>query len=209
MRHDTNPVYSFIHCYVLMLFLQRTIVARNRSLLRGVVALLLTVSALASARHGQHADNDTLAVIGERVITAQQFARLYKEKLVTMGLTDNGEMRRGYLINLVDDAILIAEARNRKLDHTVEARAERDRLKVQELLNAYSTKHLSPGIKVTDADLHQLFAKMNRKVKVSHLYAPTKEKADRLYDALRRGKRLPNWREGSDSEPTGQKCAGS
>ena len=149
--------------------------------------LLINYSTLSwGASHSTQKD-DTLAVIGGKVITKDQFTKLYKEKLVTLGLTDNGEMRRGYLINLVDDEILIAEAKIRKLDQTTDARAERKRLELQELLNAFSTRHLSAMVKVTDDDLANLFVKMNKKVKVSHLYAPTKQKADLLYEQIQKG----------------------
>jgi len=65
--------------------------------------------------------DDTLAVIGKKAITAAQFEQLYKKKLLTVGLTDNGETRMKYLQNLVDDEILIAHAKRSNLEKTKEA----------------------------------------------------------------------------------------
>ncbi len=139
------------------------------------------------------ADNsksDTLAVVGAKVITTGDFIASYKDKIRTVGLTDNGETRKGYLMNLVSDQLLITEARKEGLDRTNSAKKEFNRIRLQELLNAYSLKHISPTIKITENDLEELFAKFNTKIKVSHLYAPTKEKADFLYKQLMDGKKF-------------------
>lgn len=171
--------------------------------------LLAAISALAlGASRGLQKD-DTLAVVAGKVITKEQFSKLYKEKLVTLGLTDNGEVRRGYLVNLVDDEILIAEAKIQKLDQTAEARTERKRLELQELLNAFSTVHLSPTVKVTDDDLVKLFVKMNKKVKVRHLYAPTKQKADHLYAELQQGRSFTELAKENFSDATLRENGGS
>ena len=65
--------------------------------------------------------NDTLALIGKKVITKEDFITSYKDKLTRIGLTDNGETRINYLMNLVSDELLIAEARNRGLDKSESA----------------------------------------------------------------------------------------
>ncbi|MEJ2193754.1 MAG: hypothetical protein P8X73_02705 [Ignavibacteriaceae bacterium] len=49
--------------------------------------------------------NDTLALIGKKVITADDFITSYKEKLARIGFTDNGQTRLGYLMNLVGDEL--------------------------------------------------------------------------------------------------------
>jgi parvulin-like peptidyl-prolyl isomerase len=134
--------------------------------------------------------NDTLALVGKKVITTEDFITSYKDKIARIGLTDNGETRINYLMNLVSDELLIAESRNRGLDKTEVAQKEYKRIWLQELLNAYSLKHISPNISVTEEDLIELFTKLNTKIKVRHLYAPTKEKADLLYDELISGKKF-------------------
>lgn len=134
--------------------------------------------------------SDTLALVGKKVITAEDFITSYKDKLTRIGLTDNGETRISYLMNLVSDELLIAEARNRGLDKTTPAKKEYKRIRLQELLNAYSLKHISPAINITEDDLKELFAKFNTKIKVSHLYTPIREKSDSLYNELMNGKKF-------------------
>lgn len=120
--------------------------------------------------------SDTLAIVGTKVITTEDFITSYKDKVITIGLTDNGETRKNYLMNLVSDELLIAEAKKEGLDKTTSAQKEIKRIRLQELLNAYSLKHISQAINITEDDLKELFAKFNTKIKVRHLYALTKEK---------------------------------
>jgi len=49
--------------------------------------------------------NDTLAIIGKKVIRANDFITSYKDKLARIGFTDNGQTRLGYLMNLVGDEL--------------------------------------------------------------------------------------------------------
>ena len=188
MRIDMVPVSQFIFSRSLLLLLRNVVVVRNRKMACGAIVAVISVSNVTAAQNIQYINNDTLAIIGTKIITTQQFARLYKDKLVKRGLSDNGETREGYLRNLVDDEILIARAKSRKLDRTKDALAELARIQVQELLNAYSVKHISPTIEVTESDLKELFVKMNTKIKVRHLYSRTKEEAQSLYDEILRGK---------------------
>jgi len=149
--------------------------------------VLLLAPAVSPAQVAHRIAPDTLACVGKRVITSEQFARLFKDKLIRYGLTDNGEMRQGYLRNLIDDEVFIAEAKKRKLDRSKESRAELARIKVQESLNAFVERHISSAVAVTEDDLKNLFVKMNTRIKVRHLYAATKAEADSLYAELSRG----------------------
>jgi parvulin-like peptidyl-prolyl isomerase len=152
------------------------------------VAIQLLLPAGAQAGASRTAGADTLAVIGTKVITSQEFAARYGEKLRGIGFADSRQSREGYLRNLVDDEVLIAQARIERLDRTPAARREFTRIQTQRLLNAYSDEHISPTIEVADADLRELFVRMNTKVNVRHLYAMSRTTADSLYAQLQRGK---------------------
>ncbi len=135
-----------------------------------------------------NSSSDTLALIGNKVITSENYISSYKNKLVKLGLTDNFETRKGYLLNIVQDEVLIREAYESGLDKTVESQNELKRIQVQELLNVFSDNHISPKINITDNELKDLFVKVNTKVKVRHLYASSKEEAGHLYNQLLDGK---------------------
>ena len=131
--------------------------------------------------------NDTLAIIGSKAISSDAFKNVYKEKLVKLGLTDTYDLRSKYLQNLVTDQLLIQEAKLRGFEKEPEALAEKRRIETQALLNLFSDRKISSNIKVTPADLKQLFIKTNTKLKVSHLFASTKEEASRLVKRLYKG----------------------
>jgi parvulin-like peptidyl-prolyl isomerase len=160
----------------------------TRGTISKILAFIVLLTSISMARENHPSNSDTLAVIGNRIITVERFAKLLKEKIVGLGLIDNSEIRMGYLYNLTDDEILILQAKKRKLDRTKKALAEKSRIELQELLNAFLNKYISPMAAVTENDLRDLFWKMNTKIKVSHLYAQTKAFADSLYDELLKGR---------------------
>lgn len=153
--------------------------------------------------------NDTLAVIGTRVITLDKFQALYKEKLTKNGIQDNLEMRQGYLTNLVDDEILIHYALQEKLDRSSIAINKKRNIESQQLLNAYLDKHIFQKCMVTEEDLTDLYLKMNKKIKVSHIYADTRVKADSLYQELTQGADFAKMAEQIFTDPVLKEQSGS
>jgi len=152
---------------------------------------------------------DTIAIVNKKIITSNDFKKFYREKLAKYGLTDNYDLRIKYLLNIVYDELLIAEAKAENLDKTDDAKKELERIKTQELLNAFSTKHISPKINITDDELIDLFIKLNTKIKVRHLYAPTKSKADSLYQELNNGKSFEELAKEIFNDPVLKESGGS
>jgi len=152
---------------------------------------------------------DTLAIVNDKIITKEYFKKFYREKLAKYGLNDNYDLRIKYLLNIVYDELLIAEAKAENLDKTDDAKKELERIKTQELLNAFSTKHISPKINITDDELIDLFIKLNTKIKVRHIYAPTKSKADSLYQELINGKSFEELAKEIFNDPVLKESGGS
>ncbi|MEJ2615160.1 MAG: peptidylprolyl isomerase, partial [Ignavibacteriaceae bacterium] len=157
---------------------------------REFLVLFIVLIALGTlyAHHPENKTTDTLAIIDSKVITVNDFAKAYKDKTLRYGLTDNGDVRDKYLNDLIDDEILIRQAKENGLDKTRKAVHEYKRIRLQELLNAYVTRHISARINIKENDLKILLKQMNTRIKVRHLYALTKEKADSLYNELMKGK---------------------
>lgn len=152
-----------------------------------VILSFLFISA-ASVAQTNYRSVDTLAIVGNKTITLVEFQTYYKEKLRKIGLTDNCDTRIKYLQNLVDDELLLVDAKKRGIDKTRSALTELERIKTQELLNAFSKTFIEPTVKVTNQDVQQMYIKMNTKIKVKHLYASTLDEAEKLYDQLKEGK---------------------
>ncbi len=131
----------------------------------------------------------TLAVIGNRTIDQGEFIKRYQDfRLRTgEGVFDTYEARRQILNQYVDEEVLITEAERRGLDKDEPARHERQRLEIQELLNAFNKKMIADKITVSDRELQELYIRLNTRIKARHLYAPNKERADSLYHALAAG----------------------
>jgi len=117
--------------------------------------VFITLYLFNSTLYSAISKEDTLAVIENKVITSAEFISLYKEKITRIGLTDNGETRLGYLINLVNDELLIAEAKNKGLDKTEAAKKEYKRICFQKLLNAHSLNYISPAVNINENEFLQ------------------------------------------------------
>ncbi len=156
------------------------------SILR-VVAGTLVVLQVSGAQAGKEASDDTLAVVGTHVITAEEFGTVYADLVRSSGLTDNLHSRGEVLRNLIEDRVLIEHAKTIGLDRTPEALRERERARTQELLSGFVRNQIMPRVDVSDDDLRSLYVRLNMKLKVSHLYAPTYERAEELSRLLASG----------------------
>ncbi len=130
-----------------------------------------------------------LAVVGGETIDAQVFRDRYRQVREKLGaeFQDTGQLRRQVLRQLVNEAVLVFEAKRRGFDRDSAAVLERKRLTIQQLLNAFHRKHITSTIQVTENELIRLFKRLNTRIKARHLYAPTRAKADSLYALLMKG----------------------
>ncbi|HID40224.1 MAG TPA: hypothetical protein EYP36_12025, partial [Calditrichaeota bacterium] len=132
-------------------------------------------------------DGKALAVIDDRVINEDDFIQRFQKIKTRLGLTPNGEVRRKILRNFINEELLINEARKLHLDATPAARFEYQRIKIQELLNAYYRLAVYKKTSVSEAELKQLYINLNTILTARHLYAPSKRQADSLYRLLQQG----------------------
>ncbi len=138
---------------------------------------------------GNDREDDVLAFVEERTITADQFLKYYQQyrQRIGMNVPDNGQFRRQVLYNLVDDAVFIVKAIEQGFDRDAVGQFERERIETQTLLDLYHKTFIAPRVEVEDAELVQLFIRLNMRVKARHLYAPTRREADSLYTLLQNG----------------------
>ncbi len=133
------------------------------------------------------ADSNSLAIIGKKTIDKSYFIKRYQGFRRQTGATDNGQARRSVLNNIIAEELLILEAHNRGYDEDAIGRHEYERIKVQELLNAYHRRYIASHVVTTEDELRRLFINLNTKLKARHLYASTLQKADSLYNILQKG----------------------
>jgi len=130
-----------------------------------------------------------LARIDDKVVSVDAFAERYKgfRKQTGFGVPDTYQTRQKILSLFVDEVILINSARKNGVSKDSRSAFELERLEIQELLSLYARENISKKVNVTEAELKRLFQRLQTKVNVRHLFAPTKQMADSLYDALQKG----------------------
>ena len=151
------------------------------------LGLLLLLLALAGCSRRGRRDNLILATIGEHNITIADFTSRYQQVQERVNLPDNGDVRNETFRNLIDEELLIYEAR--RTGYLTDARGQytKEKLRIQELLNKYLQNLVFTKIVITDKELKELFVRLNTRVKARHLYASTKLEADSLFTELMTG----------------------
>ncbi|MBC8181614.1 peptidylprolyl isomerase [candidate division KSB1 bacterium] len=153
--------------------------------------------------------SNVLAIVGKKSIDKENFIKRFKDYQQQTGIPDNGLTRRNLLSNLVLEELLIVEAYNRDYDDDKIGKQEFERIKVQELLNAYHDLFIRKNVTTTDKELKQLYVNLNTKINARHIYAPTKNKADSLYNLLKQGIPFEEIAKFSFADPLLQESGGS
>lgn len=154
-------------------------------LLAGLLAAGIGASVRGAARPGE--SPQALAVAGGHVITTDDFAAPYLQYLLKTGQQDHLQLRRAYVNHLVDVRLAALALRDAGIENEEAYRFEREAVRRKLLLDAYAERMLFDTLQVSEADLRALFVRANTQLKARHLYARTREQADRLYERLQRG----------------------
>ena len=174
-----------------------------------LVSVLLCLCFSNCEKKNGRISSNTLAIIENRTIDEQYFTKRYNDFINKTGSADNGLARRSVLNNLIAEELLILEARKRGYDDDPVGRHEYERIKVQELLNAYHQRFIANNVTVTEKELKRLFINLHTKIKASHLYAATREQADSLYQLLQKGGRFEEIAKNSFNDPMLRDTGGS
>ncbi|MGH7455023.1 MAG: foldase protein PrsA, partial [bacterium] len=146
-------------------------------------------------------DEKHLDIIGNRVIDKGDFIARYKQLREKIDLPDNGQSRREIFNGMLEEELLIAEAQNRGYDKDAYGRFQRERIQIQELLDAYHRRFVSNGIRASKDELRKLLVQLHTKIKVRHLYAPTLRQAHLLYAELLNGKSFEELAKANFTDP--------
>ncbi len=175
-----------------------------------LLTLFLVFLLIAGCKNGSKTPgSNVLAIVGKKSIDTENFINRFKDYQQRTGVSDNGLTRRGLLNNLVTEELLIVEAYNRGYESDVIGKQELERIKVQELLNAYHDSFIRKNVTTTEEELKQLYVNLNTKINARHIYAPTKNKADSLYNLLNQGIPFEKIAKSTFSDPLMQESGGS
>jgi parvulin-like peptidyl-prolyl isomerase len=128
-----------------------------------------------------------VATVGGEAITEAAFLQAYRAYLFQSGQQDAPRLRQHILAQLVNQKLVVREAEADGLTETDTYRFQRETIRQKLLLEAYARHVLYDPLTVAEADLHEMFVRMNTTLNARHLYARTREQADRLYARLQAG----------------------
>ncbi len=139
---------------------------------------------------GSHAGSAQQMLLAEGPgvhITADAFREAYLDYLLRTGQTDSPRLRRLFLEQMIQEALVVYEARREGLDRTPAYQQEAQAVETKLLVEAYARRVLYDTVQVREAELAEAFVRINTEVRARHLWAPTWAAAESLYARLQAG----------------------
>jgi parvulin-like peptidyl-prolyl isomerase len=149
--------------------------------------IILTFAPALIFSHSNLKDSKVLAVVGSHQITFNEFNNRYEDYLIYSGVQDNLQLRFSILNNMVNEILLQNYDDNSKINNNSEYKKEIKWAKNETILAFLKDQEIYSKIVVSDEELREAFKRSNVKLAVRHLYAPTEEAANKLYELLKIG----------------------
>ncbi|MBN2011670.1 peptidylprolyl isomerase [candidate division KSB1 bacterium] len=147
------------------------------------ILLIISISPFSCSRN----NDSTLAIIGHRKITIADFQSRFNATRQKIQIADNAQVRNEIFRSMIDEALLIHNARERGFLNCDAGKFEQERIKIQELLNCYLQQKVLKNIAISETELQNMFVRYNTKINARHLYALSRHQADSLYQLLLNG----------------------
>ncbi len=146
--------------------------------------LLFTIFILFTNCFAQPFEDGVIALVDTHKITYQQFYNRYADYLVFTGVNDNIVLRNTILNNMINEIILNDYDDNTKIYNDLEYRKEIQWAKNEVILAYLKDQEIYSKISATEGELREAFKRANINLEVKHLYAPTEQAANNLYELL-------------------------
>ncbi len=131
-------------------------------------------------------DDTKLARVEEETVLLSEFSERLNNILLHT-TQDNADLREALLQNLINEKVLITEAKNRGYHQTEEFEFEKNRLEMDFILDKYRESVAEKRVHVTEKNIERAFALSHEQVRARILYAPTEAKANLYYKQLKNG----------------------
>lgn len=149
--------------------------------------LLPAIVAGLTAACGQSPQSDSLAVVDGKPISVEAFQQRYAKLLKMTSMRDNLLARQKVLQGLIAEEVTLAYADQIGLNADQEYAENADAIAQQTLLNAYAQRVAAERVKVSEQDVRKAFMRLKTQVQARHLYAPSLQEAQALYQRLQNG----------------------
>jgi parvulin-like peptidyl-prolyl isomerase len=129
--------------------------------------------------------NSALARVANRPISQQAYEQRLKN-LTMLTPIDNAQMRNALLQAMIDEQVLLLEAGRRGLREEEDFKHRAEFFRIDAVLEAYR-ESLVDTVIVQESEIKEAFVLAHEKAAARHLYAPTLEEANALYEKLQAG----------------------
>lgn len=159
----------------------------NPNHIQGLLFLgsLLLLTACGEVYSGQRAA--AVATVGSERIEVETFRDGYVDYLLKTGLQDSPQYRTHFLNTLIAARLLVQEARHKGIEREQHYLDALGRIREKLLVDVYVEKALFETLQFTEDELKDMFVRSQTTLTARHLYAPTLDQANALYDRLMQG----------------------
>lgn len=132
----------------------------------------------------------TVATVGDIEISADEFAKRYKQFLTRAPQRDNILLRQRILNNIINEQLILEDVHRQGFDTDADFEKRLGEIRIQALLDRYSKRISTDTVSVSDQELWKEFRSFKSRVSARYLYAGTEAGALRLKERLEQGEKF-------------------
>ncbi len=131
--------------------------------------------------------NPVVAVFGKFRITLDEFKIAYLDLIKKPKIHDSRKLREDFLDEMIQNKLFAAEAKKLGLEKDELITSKIDSYRKKVLREAHFDKQIKSKISISEKEIEEAYSFLQEERKISHLFVPTKVKADSIYSLLERG----------------------
>lgn len=161
----------------------------KRFLIPGLIILLFPIVWFGADAGWKRGSDEAVWVarVATSSITLDDYRDAYADYLLSTGLPDMPKRRGDFLERLISMRLLALQAEETGLDDSQEFRQSWERVRQKLLIEGFVKTRVLAPIDVTEAELKDMFVRVNTRLEASHLYAGTLAEAEALKRRLDEG----------------------
>ncbi len=128
-----------------------------------------------------------VAEFGKYKITLEEFKIAYLDLIKKPNIYDSKKLREDFLDEMIQTKLFAAEAKKLGMEKDELITSKIDSYKKKVLREAHFDNQIKSNIKISEKEIEEAYSFLQEERKISHLFVPTKEKADSLYSLLEKG----------------------
>ena len=151
------------------------------------MALLVCAGCLKAHSEQRNEQAVAVATVSGEPVYAEAFRKVYVDYLLKTGLKDEQINRTRVLNALIDEFVLVQDARKAGVEEEAGYLAAQGRHRSKLLIEAYVKEALFDTLQISEDALKDMFVRANTTLAARHLYARTKDQAEALHKRLENG----------------------